>query len=343
MSSPQHRGADIPHQTQTPLPSFPFMTHSDQSVTSTTMPSLLSLPREIRDCIIDYVIVSQRKPPTGRDDDPSERDLRIQFEDTYWKEIGNLIYFENSPTAFRPAFGGLLLACQQLRAETLEQASKVDVPMILDVLVVNEEKIWVTWLSLPAHTGRMIEKLDIHYRYQYDGQEQLEETPNTNKWTLDFTTQLRYLLYRIMAVGGAGPLPDTNRRRLWTGARYKFNDTIRFEHEYIPYYSVRKLILRSPRSYMPDAASNTFHLGYRIEVKDMIEEVACRNVIYKGRKHPGWKIVRERIGGIQAFCSDVLDEGAYSDLNEVYLRYSRDPYYAQSIPEILEARKENGL
>ncbi|KAF2450261.1 hypothetical protein P171DRAFT_136957 [Karstenula rhodostoma CBS 690.94] len=312
-------------------------------MTSTIMPSLLSLPREIRNDIIDYVVASQRDPPTAPDDDASGRDLRRQFEDTHWKEIGNLIYFESSSTAFRPAFAGLLLACQQLRAETLERASRVEVPMILDVLIVNEEKIWATWLSLPANTGRMIEKLDIRYRYQYDGQEQLIETANTDKWILNFTTQLRYLMYRTLAVGSAGPLPDDNRRKVWTGARYKFNNTIRFEHEYVPHYSIRKLTLHSPRPFMPDAASDSFHLGYRTEVKDMIEEVALRNVIYTDRKHPGWKIVRERIGGILAFCSDGLDLGAYSDLNGVYLRYSSEPYCAQSIADILKVREENGL
>ncbi|KAK7180986.1 hypothetical protein DPSP01_012343 [Paraphaeosphaeria sporulosa] len=309
------------------------------------MPSLLSLPLEIRDNIIDYVITSQRDPPTARNDHSSRRDTRIQFEDTHWKEIGNLIYFESSPTAFRPAFGGLLLACQQLRADTLKRVSKADVPMILDVLAVNEETIWVTWLSLPLITGRMIEKLDIQYRYQYDGQEQSEETTNTHKWTLDFTTQLRYLIYRILAVGSAGPLPDSNRRRLWTGARYKFNDTIRFEHEYIPHYSIRMLRFHAPRPFVPpDAATNLLHSGYRTEVNDMIEEVALRNVIYQGRKHPGWKLARERIGGILSFFySGMLDLGTYSDLNDLYLSYSSDPSCAQIIAEILEGRKANDL
>jgi hypothetical protein len=311
-------------------------------MTSIVVPSLLSLPREIRDNIIDYVVAFQRDPPTAGDDNFSGEEQRTQFEDTYWKDYGNLIYFESSPTAFQPAFGGLLLACQQLRAEALERASKVDIPMVLDLLVINEEKIWVTWLSLPANTGHMIEKLDIKYRYQYDGQEQTEETPKTYTWIIRFGTQLRSLLYRILAVGNAGPLPDANRRQVWTEARYKFNDTIRFEHEYLPHYSIRKLIFHYP--YIANAADASLNTAYRNEVKEMVVEMALHNALYDGRKHPGWKTARERIGGISSFCGDKLEWQEYSDLNEVYLQYvGQHQYWAQPIGAILNVRKENGL
>jgi hypothetical protein len=307
---------------------------------STVMPLLLSLPREIRDNIIDYVVAFQRDPPTAGDDNTPGGEQRTQFEDTYWKDYGNLIYFESSPTAFQPAFGGLLLACQQLRAETLERASKVDIPMVLDLLVVNEEKIWVTWLSLPASTARMIEKLDIRYRYQYDGHEQLEETPNTYTWVNNFGTQVRSLLYRILAVGSAGPLPDADRRQVWTGALYKFNDTIRFEHEYIPRHIIRKLVFHYP--YIANAADEPLNTAYRIELEETIEQTAYYNAIYIGKEHPGWKTIRERIGGIFSFCENELEWQKYSDLNEVYLQ-SVGQRWAQSIGAILEVRKENGL
>lgn len=313
------------------------------------MPSLLSLPREIRDEIIDYVIASQRSPPTTRHDDSSERNTRIQFEDTHWREIGNLMHFESSPTAFRPAFAGLLLACQQLRAETLERESKLDVPMVLDLIVVDEEQIWLTWLSIPLIKKNMIESLDIKYRFLCDGHEQLHRTSNTGKWCINFVTQLGYLMCRILAVGSAGPLYDTDRQKTWTGARYKFNDTIRFEHEYIPHYSIRMLTLESPYWLAEREFSDCIQHDYLDAIRELLFEVAYPDMYYS--KQPGWILLREKIGGIihqlaysrPLLGTDDLDDCSYPDLNDVYSELGQDERWTQYVTVLMEIRRANGL
>ncbi|KAF1968508.1 hypothetical protein BU23DRAFT_558405 [Bimuria novae-zelandiae CBS 107.79] len=317
------------------------------------MASLLSLPRELRDIIIDEVVTSERRsPPIASNDKDFGGGERTQFEDTYWKEVGNLIYFEKRASAFQPTFGGLLLTCRQLRTETLERASKADVPYVLDLLIVNEEKIWATWLLMPATRPSMIENLKINVRMQCDGYDwtrDWEGSPKTDNFTLVFGTQLRNLLYRILAVGCAAALPDENRRSLWHGARYKFKDTIRFEHEYVPHYCIRKLEFHfagyiqsdggwgaGPRPCLMDKYIN--------EWKEVVDELAGHNIVFQGRKHPGWRLVPERIGGIVMFLGKSMYSGEWRDLSTQYMLYAGE-YPGMAVPcsEILGIRNDHGL
>ncbi|KAK3201530.1 hypothetical protein GRF29_185g1205152 [Pseudopithomyces chartarum] len=321
------------------------------------MASLLSLPRELRDTIIDHVITSDRRSPPialeGNTD--SEGAERVQFEDTHWKEIGNLIYFEKSPAAFQPSFGGLLLACQQLRSETLERASKFKVPYVLDILIVSEEKIWVTWLSMPCNRGSVIDGLTINVRMQCDGYDWTVST-KTDNFTLVFGTQMRNLLYRILAVGCAGPIPDDKRRKLWVGARYKFNDTIRFEHEYLAHYSIRKVGYYFSDMVLSEVGRRSHQDPgflvycpllvncYAREWTEVVEMLVGHNVVFNNQKHPGWRLAPERIGGLVIGVGRMLTFGDWANFGPQYMMMSDEyPEVANTLQELLVIRDKNGL
>lgn len=325
------------------------------------MASLLSLPRELRDTIIDYVVTSQRRdPPIALEGDTdSESAERVQFEDTYWKEIGNLVYFEKSPAAFQPSFGGLLLACQQLHAETLERASKFDVPYVLDILIVNEEKIWVTWLSMPWKRLPIIDKLKINVRMQctgYNWSGDSEGPAKTENFTIIFGTQMRNLLYRILAVGCSGPIPDGKRRKLWIGARYKFKDTIRFEHEYLAHYTIRKLEYFFSDTVISDTGCGShmspvagiycpeFVANYVREWKEVVETLVAHNVVFNTQKHPGWRLAPERIGGLVIEIDERVIFSDWDDFGTQYTLLSAEyRNVAEVLHELLAIRSENGL
>lgn len=307
------------------------------------MASLLSLPREVRDDIIDYIVASRRDPPIAQHGEASDGDNRVQLDDTHWKDVGNLVYFERSPLAFRPACGGLLLANRQLREETLERASKVDIPYVLDFLIVGEQKIWVTWLALPAQKSPMIEKLEIHVRFERRGREQTHETNETDAFILLFGTQFKNFLYRILAVGCAGPLPGGDRRLLWTEARYRFKDTSRFEYEYIPRYSIRTLEVFLPPYDRDNDPYVSLIKTYWTELIAVFYECVEANAMFENRKHPGWHLLRDRIGHI-LLCDDALDYRHWSDLSQFYERLANKyPPLADSIRRILATREANGL
>lgn len=318
------------------------------------MASLLSLPRELRDTIIGYVVSSDRRtPPIAQegDQDPEGAE-RVQFEDTYWKDVGNLIYFEKSPSAFQPTCGGLLLACRQLRAETLAQASKIEIPSVLDLLIVNEQKIWVTWLSVPVKRSTVLDKLRINVRLQCDGYDwgrDQDGSARTHNFTLIFGTQMRNLLYRVLAVGYAGPLPDDKRRQIWTGARYKFKNTIRFEHEYIPHKVIRKLEYHFADRVYSDVDEGAEIRPYLIrlyikEWEEILSLLVCYNVVSTIPVHPGWKSAPERVGGVRIWLGEELRNADWADLSTQYaLGSSESPIARTTLRRLLEIRDENGL
>ncbi|KAJ4289211.1 hypothetical protein N0V90_011553 [Kalmusia sp. IMI 367209] len=330
------------------------------------MPSLLTLPRELRDDMIDYVVRSYRRsPPIVRDEGDSNGAERIQFKDTHWKDIGNLIYFEKLASAFQPTFGGLLLASKQLRAETLERASRINIPHVLDLLIVNDEKIWVTWLSMPEKTSLIIEELKINVRFQGAGYYAPVSRTFIN---VSFGVQLRNLLYRILAIACSGPLPNYECQQLFLGARYKFENTIRFEKEYIPRHAIRKLIytftsdgndvteverfkeLLDPHQESPEHEPWVTQQPYVYagEWASVLEEITIYNAIFTSREHPGWKTLSENLGGFQIFCNGEL-MAERLDLGQIYAETLlgrqdlADRIQAERMQGMLALREDNGL
>lgn len=122
------------------------------------MPSLLDLPRELRDIILDLVVST---PAVARPDlrnryfttapDRTELDDLIYVS---WTDSTNVRYAPRSPcTNSLP----LLLVNRQLHAETLDALHRLPTrhSYELDVVIVDEEALYPTWISVPALSTRV--------------------------------------------------------------------------------------------------------------------------------------------------------------------------------------------
>lgn len=112
--------------------------------------SLLLLPRELRDQIIDYVVLLHKEAP-----DPTD-DLQIRKDATE----GTL----RPPSASPYTASALLGANVQLRNETKDRLSQSHVPYSLDVMVVGNE-LWPTWICCPARAFGSIDTIHVSLRF----------------------------------------------------------------------------------------------------------------------------------------------------------------------------------
>lgn len=170
------------------------------------MPCLLSLPRELRNEIIEYVLLSGECTPS-EPDHPTLRqgyykgwlsDLIPKFK-MGWRRLG-LERDDNEDEPFkggngRPAAWGLTLSSHQVRAETLQRAARVHVPFVADT-VFHGKLIVPSWLSRPLCPKRVIPELVLNVR-------------TFNNWaraSIDVECLHEYIL-RFLAVGAIGRMP----------------------------------------------------------------------------------------------------------------------------------------
>jgi hypothetical protein len=118
------------------------------------MSSLLSLPREIRDQIIGYVVLSSREPPKNP---AHETESRLDHTGQDALRPPRI-----SPKTYNTS--GLLNTNTQLRDETQDRQRRLKVTYTLDVMVVDHE-LWPTWTCCPARTSGPIDKVRITLRF----------------------------------------------------------------------------------------------------------------------------------------------------------------------------------
>ena len=124
------------------------------------MVTLLSLPREIRDQILQEAIFFQRHPPASPSVSQDRICLRNTF-DFYWTGETN-IYIERGQISNTQL--SLLLTNHQLHAETKELSKRSsEVPYRLDVMVVKECGLFPTWLSYPGRQQH-IDTVHVQFR-----------------------------------------------------------------------------------------------------------------------------------------------------------------------------------
>jgi hypothetical protein len=99
---------------------------------------LLTLPRELRDMIIDQVLLTSDPAPKPT---PFER-----LEITTSLDEARL---DISPPPIPPFRCSLSEVCNQLRAETLSRIPKLQIPLVLDVRGLENGSFRYTWLSRP--------------------------------------------------------------------------------------------------------------------------------------------------------------------------------------------------
>ncbi|KAF2797237.1 hypothetical protein K505DRAFT_322728 [Melanomma pulvis-pyrius CBS 109.77] len=119
------------------------------------MSTLLSLPREIRDIIIDLVLASPSA--TQAQETHYRRPLTLSNS----AKIRNRIHV---PIAQYPSGLNLLSTCRQLHAEAKECARRLKLPYTLDLLIANETYIFPTWISCPPRTSNTISEVLVKLR-----------------------------------------------------------------------------------------------------------------------------------------------------------------------------------
>jgi hypothetical protein len=121
------------------------------------MPSLLSLPRELRDHIIEYVILSCSDPPQSPAQDTCKRE-----EATDACALRPAILPQHVYSAY-----GLLLANHQLNAEVCNRLDKNHASYSLDVMIVENE-LWPSWTCCPSRASGTIDAINITLRFFTD-------------------------------------------------------------------------------------------------------------------------------------------------------------------------------
>ena len=132
------------------------------------MPSLLSIPSEILDNILEYVILTERPAPAdieegrkGRTKIPQTATRRVRAR--AWSYGINNTHYEDGVYANASA---LFPTCQQLNKHTTDTIARLfpdGMRYKLDVMFVDEQKFWPTWLSVPA-VAKAIQAVDVTFR-----------------------------------------------------------------------------------------------------------------------------------------------------------------------------------
>lgn len=118
------------------------------------MSSLLSLPREIRDQIIEHVIFFRKKPPKNPAHETESRQNLTGQDALRPPTISSRIYNAS----------GLLGTNTQLRDETQNRLRQLKLAYSLDVMVVDNE-LWPTWTCCPARISDPIDRVNISLRF----------------------------------------------------------------------------------------------------------------------------------------------------------------------------------
>jgi hypothetical protein len=125
-------------------------------------PSLLNLPQELRDFIIEYALISSGTAP----DKPDKERGREEYEDiAYISRIkGRGIFYEKR--RHHTSAYALLLVNHQIHNETkaaLERHSSGGNKYDMDIMLVNEEFLYPTWTSVPPLV-RKVDAFSVTFR-----------------------------------------------------------------------------------------------------------------------------------------------------------------------------------
>ncbi|KAH6662116.1 hypothetical protein B0J14DRAFT_310377 [Halenospora varia] len=131
------------------------------------MPSLLDLPRELRDKILSSVISAPTVAPIDHSVIVERAELRCPPSDGWYRDEGvkyltRMNRIEAIPT---------LLVNRQLHAETVATIETLPTKYTyqLDILIVEGSELWPTWVSVPALTNQ-VDKVCTTFRIDHTGE-----------------------------------------------------------------------------------------------------------------------------------------------------------------------------
>ncbi|PVH79979.1 hypothetical protein DL98DRAFT_209553 [Cadophora sp. DSE1049] len=118
---------------------------------------LLQIPRELRDKILGFVLLSTIFAPPEFPNDANDRE---ELQDTIchgWFTGNGVLYQRDTRMKGIPT----LAINRQLRTETLEVMTLMKLPSLrsykLDVMIVEDRELWPTWLYVPTTITRVEE------------------------------------------------------------------------------------------------------------------------------------------------------------------------------------------
>ena len=115
------------------------------------MPLILTIPREIRDFILELVVLGARSPPQHASTLQTRGRALAKDDCSYKTWADGLGIWYEDPDPKIHAFP-ILLVNRQLRAETLSVIRRLPKDYWVDLLLVDESAVWATWLSVPCLT-----------------------------------------------------------------------------------------------------------------------------------------------------------------------------------------------
>lgn len=131
---------------------------------TTNMPTLLSIPRELRDHILHYVILAQQNeaPPLDQafNDLVQEREILREPQLRAWSTT--VLYQAESVV---PNANSLLLVNRQIHVETLENIKRLDIRQYdLDIIILDEILPLPTWLRVPVLMRAILDAVNVTFR-----------------------------------------------------------------------------------------------------------------------------------------------------------------------------------
>ncbi|KAL5328757.1 hypothetical protein ACEPPN_002261 [Leptodophora sp. 'Broadleaf-Isolate-01'] len=126
--------------------------------------SILHIPRELRDHILSLVVLSTAVvAPPESPVNPDERENLRDIKNRGWSMGGSVLYTKDTQMKGIPT----LAINRQLRMETLAVISHLNLPSLrsykLDVMIVEDNLLWATWLYVPT-TTTMVEEVHVTFR-----------------------------------------------------------------------------------------------------------------------------------------------------------------------------------
>jgi hypothetical protein len=181
------------------------------------MPSLLTIPRELRDNICTYAILANiNEPPTLT---ASSDDLlagRTRLENPRLRAWGGGLTIKYHSDNVVASAVPLLLVCHQLHVETVSNlriipdAKSYD----LDIILLNEIFLLLTWLRVPVLTTS-IDKVNVAFRIarSYEGRKKYKDSSFCNGFRADgagpaMSWNIYSILERFFKVGPTGNRQD---------------------------------------------------------------------------------------------------------------------------------------
>lgn len=167
------------------------------------MPTLLNMPRELRDLIFELTLLS---PP--RFDDTVKRKVANDAED--WL-LANRVHYLTSDEQYRPTALSLLLVNHQLYEETSSLFARTKLGYKLHMTIVDWCWLWPTWHYIPTRMNPILDFFDIELYFCRT--EDYTEAAYRQMIFPDLYLTLFNFIHRLLHLGPIGDTHDMTKPR----------------------------------------------------------------------------------------------------------------------------------